>query len=184
MVDAGRYFTRIQKRCEGAPISRLIKMAVASMGMEEFGPFDPKKKIVEYAIDEARRPLANMTLHGFADELSSDSPAPGGGSVAALSGAMGAGLAAMVPNLTVGRRQFLDVKDLLNESAIEAQDLKDKLLDAIDDDTAAFNKMLEAFRMPQGTDEEIAERKAAIREATKLATLVPLQTLRNCVRVI
>lgn len=184
MVEAGRYFTRIQKRCEGAPVSRLIRMAVKSMGMEEFGPFDTNKKIVEYAIDESKRPLVSMTLREFADELASDSPAPGGGSVAALAGATGAGLAAMVPNLTVGRRQFLEVKDELNASAIEAQDLKDKLLDAIDDDTAAFNKLLEAFRMPQGTDEEAEVRKTAVKEAMKHATLVPMQTLRNCVRTI
>ncbi len=184
MVEAGRFFTRIQKRCEGAPVSRLINMAVKSMGLEEFGPFDPQKKIVEYAIDESRRPLVNMTLREFADELASDSPAPGGGSVAALAGATGAGLAAMVPNLTVGRRQFLDVKDELNSAAIEAQDLKDKLLDAIDDDTEAFNKLLVAFRMPQGTEEEIEARKAAVKEAMKHATIVPLQTLKNCVRTI
>jgi len=184
MVDAGRFFTRIQKRCEGAPIDRLIKMAVHSMGMEEFGPFDPKKKIVEYAIDEAERPLIGMTITEFASELASDSPAPGGGSVAALGGAMGAGLAGMVPNLTIGKRQFLDVKKELNASAIEAQDLKDRLLNAIDDDTFAFNKLMDAFRMPQGTDEEKDIRKKAIRNATKGATLVPLQTLRDCVRTI
>jgi glutamate formiminotransferase/formiminotetrahydrofolate cyclodeaminase len=184
MIEAGRFFARIQKRCEGMPIDRLIRLAVHSMNMDEFGAFDPQKKIVEYAIDDSARPLVALTIRGFADELASDSPAPGGGSVAALAGAMGAGLAAMVPNLTVGRRQFLDDKDELNASAIEAQTLKDRLLNAIDDDTAAFNRLMDAFRMPQATDDEREARKSAIREATKAATLVPLQTLRDCARTI
>ncbi|MEP0813687.1 MAG: glutamate formimidoyltransferase [bacterium] len=184
MVAAGRFFAARQKRCEGMPISRLIRLAVHSMGMEEFGPFDPKKKIIEYAIDDTPRPLAALSIRDFADELAGDSPAPGGGSVAALAGAMGAGLAAMVPNLTIGKRQFLDVKDELNASSIEAQDLKDRLLDAIDDDTAAFNRLLDAFRMPQGTPEEVEERKAAIGAAIREATMVPLSTLKHAARAV
>ena len=182
MVMAGRYFARTQKRCEGMPVSRLIKLAVHSMGLEEFGPFDAGKKIIEYAIDSDERPLAGMTIREFADELASESPAPGGGSVAALAGAMGAGLAAMVPNLTVGKRQFLSAKDQLNAAAIEAQSLKDALLSAIDDDTAAFNRLLDSFRMPQGTEEEKDARKKAVSDAFREATLVPLSTLRNAAR--
>lgn len=154
------------------------------MGMEEFGGFDPKKKIIEFAIDSSERPLVSMTLTGFADELASDSPAPGGGSVAALAGALGAGLAAMVPNLSVGKRKFSDAKDELNEAAIEAQELKDSLLIAVDDDTAAFNRWMEALRLPKGTEEEAEARKSAIGDAIRVATVVPFTTLKRAVRVL
>jgi glutamate formiminotransferase/formiminotetrahydrofolate cyclodeaminase len=125
-----------------------------------------------------------MTLRGFADELASVSPAPGGGSVAALAGAMAAGLAAMVPNLTVGKKGYKKVRDEMNDVAEEAQRLKDEFLRAIDDDTAAFNALMECYALPKGTPAEQAERAAAILEATKGATEVPLATLQRTVRTL
>ena len=190
MRMAGKYFLEKQQlwgrkmACSGVSESELIEVAERSMNLSELKPFDPRKAIVEYAVDETPRPLVKLTVSGFADELASLSPAPGGGSVAALAGAMGAGLGAMVPNLTVGKKGYRNKPKLMeemNEVAAEAQRLKDEFLRAIDDDTAAFNELFACFSMPQNTDEEKAARTAAILENTKHCIDVPLRVLKMTV---
>ncbi len=191
LTSAGRYFLDKQKAvCTGVPEAELIRVAVQSLGLSEIAPFDVRRRVIEFALqgseEEARaaRPLVNLSLRGFADELASSSPAPGGGSVAALAGAMAAGLAAMVPCLSVGKRGFKDLREQLNSVAIEAQQLKDEFLAAIDDDTAAFNVLMDAFRLPKETPEQQAARQAAITDATIGATNVPLATLRRTIRTL
>jgi glutamate formiminotransferase / formiminotetrahydrofolate cyclodeaminase len=184
--EAGRYFLSKQSGvCTGVPEAELIRVAVKSMGLDELRPWDSRAQIVEYALEGsaaealAARPLVNLPLRAFADELASSSPAPGGGSVAALCGALAAGLAAMVPNLTVGKKGYKAVAEEMNAVAAEAQDLKDALLRSIDDDTAAFNKLMDAFRMRRETEAEQAAREAAIMAATRGAVDVPLSVLRR-----
>ena len=183
--EAGRYFLDAQQQvCTGVSEAELIRVAVKSMGLDELGPFDAKKRVIEYATQEQPRRLVSMPLTAFADELASISPAPGGGSVAALAGAMAAGLAAMVPNLTVGKKGYKKVRAEMNAAAEEAQLLKDEFLRAIDDDTAAFNALMDCFALPKTTPEELAARQAAITAATKGATEVPLATLKRTVRTL
>jgi len=189
MRAAGEYFLERQQLwgkqrvCTGVSEAELIRVAERSMNLSELKPFDPQKAIVEYAVDETPRPLANMKLTEFTDELASISPAPGGGSVAALAGAMAAGLGAMVPNLTVGKAGYRQKKlaDEMNRVAGIAQKLKDEFLRAIDDDTQAFSGLMACFGMPKDTDEEQAARSAAILESTKLCIDVPLSVLEKSV---
>jgi glutamate formiminotransferase/formiminotetrahydrofolate cyclodeaminase len=184
LTEAGRWFLdRQRKVCTGVSERELIRVAVQTMGLSEVKPFDAQRSVIEYALDAAPRPLAGMTLRDFADELASVSPAPGGGSVAALAGALAAGLAAMVPLLTVGRKGYAKARALMNETAAEAQGLKDMLLRAIDDDTAAFNALLETFRLPKATPEQEAARSAAVEAATRACIAVPLGVLERCPRI-
>jgi glutamate formiminotransferase/formiminotetrahydrofolate cyclodeaminase len=181
--EAGRYFLdRQQQVCTGVSEAELIRVAVKTMGLDELAPFQPKQRIIEYAIDDAPRPLLGLSLSAFADELASVSPAPGGGSVAALAGALAAGLAAMVPNLTVGKKGYRKVREEMNAVAEEAQRLKDEFLRAIDDDTAAFNHLLGCFGLPKDTPAEQAARAQAISAATVAAIDVPLATLKRTAR--
>jgi glutamate formiminotransferase/formiminotetrahydrofolate cyclodeaminase len=159
-------------------------MAVRSLGLSDVVPFEPAKKIIENQVAGPDRPLAGLTLRGFADELSMDSPAPGGGSVAALCGALAAGLAAMVANLTVGKKGYEAVGDDMIATAVQAQALKDALLEAVDADTRAFNKVMDAFRLPRATPEQAAEKDRAVEEAGKEATLVPLDVLEKAVEAV
>jgi glutamate formiminotransferase / formiminotetrahydrofolate cyclodeaminase len=183
--EAGRFFLDVQQQvCTGVGEAELIRVAVQTMGLDEVAPFEPRRRIIEYAIDEHARPLVAMSLTAFADELASTSPAPGGGSVAALAGAMAAGLAAMVPNLTVGKKGYKKVRTEMNAVAEEAQRLKDEFLRAIDDDTAAFNRLMECFSLPKTTPDEQAARAQAITEATISAIDVPLATLVRTTRTL
>jgi glutamate formiminotransferase/formiminotetrahydrofolate cyclodeaminase len=189
--EAGRYFLGKQRGvCTGVPEAELVRVAVKSMGLDELRPWDSHSQIVEYALEgsmdevAAARPLVHMTLRGFADELASSSPAPGGGSVAALAGALAAGLAAMVPNLTVGKKGYKEVTEEMNSIAAEAQDIKDALLRAIDDDTSAFNALMDAFRLPKNTETEQSARGSAIIAATRGATEVPLGVLKHMPRLL
>jgi glutamate formiminotransferase/formiminotetrahydrofolate cyclodeaminase len=185
LTEAGRYFLDKQRKvCTGVSERELVRLAVQTMGLSEVKPFDAQRSVIEYALDTQPRPLASMALRDFADELASVSPAPGGGSVAALAGALGAGLAAMVPQLTVGKRGYVKVRSLMNDTAIEAQALKDGLLRAIDDDTAAFNRLMDSFRLPKATPEQEAERTAAIGAATRACIAVPLAVLSSCARIV
>ncbi|MCB1187888.1 glutamate formimidoyltransferase [bacterium] len=185
LTDAGRHFLRKQKKvCTGVSERELVRVAIQTLGLTELGEFDPQKRIVEYAIDDSVRPLAKMSVTDFVEELASVSPAPGGGSVAALAGALAAGLAAMVPNLTVGKPGYAPVKKDMNRIATRAQQLKDEYLRAIDDDTAAFNILMDTFGMPKNTDEEQKARSAAIKAATVGVTEVPLATLKRCVETL
>ena len=150
------------------------------MGLNEISEFDMDKKIVEYAIQEGdTAPLANMTLIGFNDELASESPAPGGGSVAALVGSLAASLAAMVGNLTHGKFEYEDVWDEVEASGIKGQELKARLLHAIDADTFAFNAVMAANRLPDKSDEQAAVKSKAVDDANKTATLIPFSVCED-----
>jgi len=181
LLMAGRHYLEKQGKSPGVPDDELIRMAVRSLGLADVAPFDPEKKIIEYQVRQPGPALVNMTLRGFADELSMDSPAPGGGSVAALCGALSAALAAMVANLTVGKKGYEGVHNDMVATAVRGQALKDQLLDAVDRDTRAFNKVMEAFRLPKTTPEQAAEKDRAVEDANKEATLVPLEVLEKAV---
>ena len=181
---AGRHYLEKQGKSPGVPEEELIRMAVRSLGLNDVAPFEPEKKIIEYQVREPGRALVGMTLRGFADELSMDSPAPGGGSVAALCGALSAALAAMVANLTVGKKGYEAVRGDMIDTAVRAQALKDALLEAVDADTRAFNKVMEAFRLPKTTPEQAEEKDRAVEEANKEATLVPLDVLERPVEAV
>ena len=181
LLMAGRHYLEKQGKSPGVPESELIRMAVRSLGLSDVVPFEPDKKIIEYQVREPGPALVGMTLRGFADELSMDSPAPGGGSVAALCGALSAGLSAMVANLTVGKKGYEDVRGDMIDTAVRAQALKDFLLEAVDRDTKAFNKVMDAFRLPKTTPEQAEEKERAVEAANKEATLVPLEVLEKAV---
>jgi glutamate formiminotransferase / formiminotetrahydrofolate cyclodeaminase len=171
ILDAGRHYLKKQKMSTGVPESDLVEVAVQSMGLAQVSPFAPKERIIEYQVAQ-NRPLVESTLGDFTDELSRNSPAPGGGSVAALVGALGAGLAQMVANLTIGKSGYGKVKNEMIEVANKGQQLKSRLIQAIDDDTFAFNKVMECFSMPKGKT-----RDEAILAANKQATFVPLSVV-------
>jgi formiminotetrahydrofolate cyclodeaminase len=180
LVDAGRYFLRKQQWSEGASEEELIDIAVRSMGLCELKPFDPKEKVIEFKIDSgSKRSLAKMNLREFCNETLSDSPAPGGGSVAALLGALGASLGGMVANLSAGKRGWGDKLEYFSKWAVRAQELKDELLSLVDEDTAAFNKVMDAFALPKESATEKAERVAAIEQATKQAAEIPLKVMET-----
>jgi glutamate formiminotransferase/formiminotetrahydrofolate cyclodeaminase len=179
MLEAGRYFLRKQGKSTGVTEAELVHIAVLSLGLNDLYPFEAEKKIIEYQLRE-RGPLVGLTIERFADLLSSDSPAPGGGSVAALCGALSSALSAMVGALTHGKKGYETHFAEMEEIGIAAQALKAEFLLDVDRDTAAFNKVMDSFRMAKKTEEEKAIRQAAIEEATKGATLVPLEVLRRC----
>ncbi len=183
LVDAGRYFLRKQKWSEGVSEEELIDMAIRSMGLSELKPFDPKEKVIEFKIGPSRtgnhKSLMKMNLREFCNETLSESPAPGGGSVAALMGALGASLGGMVANLSAGKRGWDDKIEYFSDWAVKAQQLKDELLSLVDEDTAAFNKVIDAFALPKESAEEKSARAAAIEEATKYAAEVPLKVMET-----
>jgi len=179
LLAAGKHYLRKAGQSAGIPKAMIIETAIQSMGLRELGPFDPRDKIIEYQAGMVDGRLVSMTNREFVDELSSDSPAPGGGSVAALCAAQAAGLTAMVGNLTVGKKKYPDVQDRVKEIAELGQDLKDFFLAAIDDDTDAFNAVMDCFGLPKGTPAQKAARDRAVAEATRGATRVPLAVLEK-----
>jgi len=183
LVEAGRYYLRKQGRSTGLPEREIVELAIQSLGLAQLAPFDPEKRIIEYAV-RMPGPLVSMTIERFVDEVSSSSPAPGGGSVAALAGSLGAALAAMVANLTVGKAGYESAWKSSSALAERAQALKASLLRAVDDDTKAFDDVLSAMRLPKGTDAEKSARSAAIAAAYEKATSVPLATARLCLEAI
>ena len=183
MVDAGRYFLRKQKWSEGASEEELIEIAIRSMGLSELKPFDPKEKIIELKMESAgKKSLVKMDLRQFCNETLSDSPAPGGGSVAALMGALGISLGGMVANLSAGKRGWEDKLQDFSDWAVKAQQLKDELLFLVDEDTAAFNKVMAAFGLPKESAEEKAARSAAIQSANKYAAQIPLRVMETAAK--
>lgn len=183
LVEAGRYYLRRQNRSTGYPERELVEVAIQSLGLAQLSPFDPDKRVIEYAV-RMPGPLVSMTAERFVDEVSSASPAPGGGSVAALAGSLGAALAAMVANLTVGKKGYESAWASSSSLAERAQALKSALLAAVDDDTKAFDGVLAAMRLPKATDAEKSAREAAIAAAYEQATAVPLATARLCLEAI
>lgn len=179
MLDAGRHYLRRQQRSLGVGEAELIKIAVKSLGLEELASFKPEERIIEYRLRAATtRPLGGMSLIAFADETASESAAPGGGSIAAYLGALGAALGTMVANLSAHKRGWDDRWEEFSRWAETGQALKDRLLRLVDEDTRAFNRVMEALALPKGTAEERAARKAALAAANRGAIDVPLEVLR------
>jgi glutamate formiminotransferase/formiminotetrahydrofolate cyclodeaminase len=183
LLLAGRYYLEKQGKSPGLPEKELIRIAIRSLGLNDIVPFDPAKKIIEYQFPAEKSSLSNLKLSDFVDELSLDSPAPGGGSVAALCGSLSAALSSMVANLTVGKKGYENVYEEMKKLALAAQNLKDELLLAVDEDTKAFNRVMEALRLPRGTPEQTKEREEAIEKANKEATLVPFSVLEKSLRL-
>jgi len=183
LLEAGRYFLRKQSWSEGAAEEELIDLAVRSMGLSELKPFDPREKIIEFKIETAnQKTLVKLNLRQFCNETLSDSPAPGGGSVAALMGALGASLGGMVANLSAGKRGWEEKLAYFSEWAVKGQQLKDELLFLVDEDTAAFNKVMTAFGLPKDSAEEKAARSKAIQKANQYAAEIPLKVMETASR--
>jgi len=184
LLDAGRYFLRKQQCSEGASEEELIDIAVRSMGLGELKPFIPKEKVIELKIEsaESKPSLVKLNIREFCNETLSDSPAPGGGSVAALMGALGASLGGMVANLSAGKRGWDNRLEYFSDWAVKAQQLKDELLSLVDEDTDAFNKVMNAFALPRNSPEEKAARSAAIEGAIKHAAEVPLKVIETAAK--
>jgi len=180
MLDAGRYFLKKQQRSTGVSDRELIKIAVKSMGLDELGPFNPEEKIIEYQLkDRSGRSLVEMTVRGFAEETASESAAPGGGSVSALLGALGAALGTMVANLSSHKRGWDERWEEFSEWAEKGKSIHDRLLVFVDDDTRAFNRIMEAFGLPKNSEEQKESRKQAIAQATLEAIKVPFEVMKT-----
>lgn len=178
MLEAGKYFLRKQQRSVGVSIDELIKIAVKSMGLNDLKPFDPRKNIIEYLLeDETKKQLVDLNLKAFANETASESPAPGGGSIAAYVGSLGISLGTMVANLSSHKPGWDERWEEFSNYAEAGQDLKNKLLYLVDEDTNAFNKIMDAFKLPKATDEEKQIRKKAIQDASKYAIEIPFQVM-------
>lgn len=183
LIEAGRHYLRKQKWSEGASEEELIDLAIRSMGLSELKPFDPREKVIEYKIESAAgKSLVRMNLRQFCNETLSDSPAPGGGSVAALMGALGASLGGMVANLSAGKRGWDDQLEFFSDWAVKGQQLKDELLFLVDEDTAAFNKVMAAFGLPKDSADERAARSKAIQAANQYAAEIPLRVMETASR--
>jgi len=180
MLEAGRYFLRKQKRSVGVDRDELLKIAIKSMGLDDLKPFNPKEKIIEFLLEDGNeKKLVDMTVEGFANETASESPAPGGGSISAYVGALGVSLGTMVANLSAHKRGWDDRWEEFSEVAARGQKFKDELLRLVDEDTNAFNKIMDAFGLPKKTDEEKAARARAIEEASKYAMEVPFKVMQT-----
>lgn len=180
MLEAGRYFLRKQQRSTGVSDRELIKIAVKSMGLNDLYEFKPEEKIIEYAIaDRSTKRLVDRSVEGFVELTASEAPAPGGGSVSALVGALGAALATMVANLSSHKRGWDDRWEAFSDWADKGKQHWVRLMHLVDEDTAAFNALMAAFGLPQGSDAEKAQRKQAIQSATKQAIEAPLAVMRE-----
>ena len=181
LVNAGKYFLRKQQRSLGLPESEIVRMAIKSMGLDELKPFKPEEKVIEYMLEAQQAPakkLVDMTCRAFADETASESPAPGGGSISAYMGALGAALGTMVANLSAHKPGWDDRWEEFSDWAEKGRRQVDTLMTLVDEDTEAFNRIMAVFGMPKGTEEEKAARAKALEEATLYATEVPLRTMQ------
>ena len=189
LLDAGKFYLEKQQRSLGISEEEIIKIAVKSMSLDDLGPFNPREKVIEYLMEDeqavaARERLIRMSLKDFTRETASESPAPGGGSVSAAMGALGAALATMVANLSSHKRGWDERWKEFSDVAVQGQALIDELLALVDEDTAAFNRIMDAFGLPKGTPEEKAARDAAIQEATLYAASVPLKTMEASLKAL
>lgn len=182
MQQAGKHYLRGMMKSTGIPARDVVTTAVQSLGLEDVAAFNIDKKVIGLPVQEG--PLVNLTVAGFVDEVSRDTPAPGGGSIAALSGAIGSALASMVVNLSVGKGEFDEKYESLCDLAERAQDIKDQLLRAVDEDTEAFNEVIAGIRMPKDTAEQLEVRSRAIQAGYKTAARVPLRTAELCREVL
>ncbi|MBP1668997.1 MAG: glutamate formimidoyltransferase, partial [Bacteroidetes bacterium] len=180
MLEAGKYFLEKQNRSTGIPEKEIIKIAVKSLGLSDLSPFIPEKKIIEYILrDTSEKKLVHMNLASFAGETASESPAPGGGSVSAYAGALGVSLATMVANISSHKAGWDSRWKEFSTWAVKGMALQSELLSLVDEDTKAFNRILEAFGLPKDTEADKATRKAAIQDATRGAIEVPLKVMRK-----
>jgi glutamate formiminotransferase/formiminotetrahydrofolate cyclodeaminase len=180
LIEAGKYFLRKQQRSVGLHDEEIIKIAVKSMGLDDLKPFNPREKVIEYILEDMDKSakLIDLTCKGFAEETSRESPAPGGGSISAYMGALAAALGAMVANLSSHKQGWDGRCPEFSAWAEKGQNLMYELLHLVDEDTAAFNKIMDSFSLPKKTDEEKKARTAAIQAATLYATEVPLRTMK------
>ena len=183
LVKAGKFY--IEKTSEKIPKNEeeLVVKAVEKLGLSQLYPFKPEEKIIEYIVEESG-PLVSLKIKDFLSELSSSSPAPGGGSVAALSGAIGTALSSMVCNLTIGKDKYSDVQTVIKDNLIKSENLRKKLIKLIDKDTEAFNDVIKAFKMPKDTIEQKEKRINAIQDGYKTATRIPLETAKTCEKIL
>lgn len=180
MLEAGKYFLEKQNRSTGIPEKEILKIAVKSLGLGDLCPFIPEKKIIEYILrDTSEKKLVHMNLTAFAGETASESPAPGGGSVSAYTGALGVSLATMVANISSHKAGWDSRCKEFSTWAVKGMVLQSELLSLVDEDTKAFNRILEAFGLPKDTEADKAARKAAIQIATRGAIEVPLMVMRK-----
>mgnify|MGYP001426834233 FL=1 len=184
VLMAGNYYLKKQNRSIGVPVKDIIECAVQSLGLNDVAPFNINEKIIDYAVNKDSQNKKTMIDTDFLNELSTNSPAPGGGSVAALAGSLGAALSSMVASLTHEKKDMLNNKPLMDEIGVEAQELKDQLAILVEEDTQAFNKVMEANRLPVTTDEEKSIKKENLENANKYAIQIPLETAQKCLRVI
>ncbi|MEE4178026.1 MAG: glutamate formimidoyltransferase [Bacteroides sp.] len=180
LIDAGKYFLAKQQRSLGVSEAEIIKIAVKSLGLDELKPFNPKEKVIEYLIEEEKvKKLVDMDLQAFADETASESVAPGGGSVSAYVGALGVSLGTMVANLSSHKRGWDERWKEFSKWAEKGQAIKDELIFLVDEDTRAFNRIMDAYGLPKGTEQEKKDRKEAIQAATKYAIEIPFRVMEN-----
>jgi len=182
LILAGKFYSKK----EGSKIKdeeELVSLAIDKLGLSELYPFKPEEKVIEYMVEESG-PLASMSVKGFLSELASSSPAPGGGSVAALAGSLGAALSSMVCNLTVGKEKYADVQNEIKDALKKSEQLRKELIRLIDKDTEAFNDVMKAFKMPKDTEEQKKKRSRAIQEGYKTAADVPLETAKTCEKIL
>jgi len=177
MLDAGRHYLTLQQRSHGIPDEEIVNIAVKSMGLDDLTPFDPSEKIIEWRMAETGSALVDKTVTGFTHTVGSELPVPGGGSVAALAGALGAGLGTMVANLSAHKRGWDDRWEEFSGWAVRGAALSSRLLELVDADTSAFEDLMEAYRMPSGTDEEAAVRAEAVQAGTRGAIQVPVAVM-------
>lgn len=179
LLDAGVYFMKKQNRSLGISEEELIDLAIQSLGLNSLALFEPQKRIIEYMLEDKTNKLVDLSLKKFAEETASESPAPGGGSVSAYLGALGASLGAMVANLTAHKKGYEDRLEFFSDHGVQAQEKIKELLFLVDEDTKAFNAIMEAFRLPKNTTEEKSIRKKAIRKANVYAIEIPLKTMET-----
>ena len=185
LIDAGKHYLAKQNRSCGIPEEDIVKIAVKSMGLDDLKPFNPREKVIEYILEDSDKTpkLVDLTVRGFAEETSRESPAPGGGSISAYMGSLGAALGAMVANLSSHKRGWDDQCPKFSQWAEKGQELMYELLHLVDEDTAAFNRIMDAMSLPKKTDAEKEARAAAMQEATLYATEVPLRTMKASFKV-
>ncbi len=182
LIDAGKYYLKLQKRSTGVSEEELVKIAVRSMSLSDLAPFKPEERVIEYLIADKSPKLVDMSCKAFAIETASESPAPGGGSVSAYMGVLGAALATMVANLSSHKAGWDDRWEYFSDMADKGAAVMNELLSLVDEDTAAFNRIMDVFAMPKETDEEKQARREALERATLYATEVPLRTMKTAVR--
>ena len=182
LVRAGKFYVE-KDNMKISDENELVNVGIERLGLSQLYPFKPEEKIIEYMVQKVG-PLASLSVDGFLSELASDSPAPGGGSVAALAGSLGSALSSMVCNLTVGKEKYAEVEHEIKDALKESEHLRKKLTELIDRDTDAFNDVIKAFKMPKETEQQKEKRKQAIQDGYKKAAKVPLETARTCEKVL